>query len=80
MPTILRLDGYEVRIRTHDHTPPHVHVFYSGYEVVIDLGDDIDGPSIRDFRGMPSRNLRRALDIVIKNRKVFALEWIRIHG
>jgi hypothetical protein len=26
MPTIVREDGYEIRIYTLDHPPPHVHV------------------------------------------------------
>ena len=38
MPTVLREDGFEVRIYTFDHPPPHVHVAKAGAIVRIDLG------------------------------------------
>ena len=37
MPTVLREDGFEVRIYTFDHPPPHVHVAKAGAIVRIDL-------------------------------------------
>ena len=37
MPTLIRGDGYEVRIYTLDHPPPHVHVAKAGAVVKIDL-------------------------------------------
>ena len=37
MPTVLREDGFEVRIYTLDHHPPHVHVAKAGAIVRIDL-------------------------------------------
>ena len=37
MPTVLREAGFEVRIYTLDHPPPHVHVWKSGAVVKIDL-------------------------------------------
>ena len=37
MPTVLREDGFEVRIYTLDHPPPHVHVAKAGAIVRIDL-------------------------------------------
>ena len=37
MPTLLREDGFEVRIYTLDHPPPHVHVTKTGAVVKIDL-------------------------------------------
>jgi hypothetical protein len=30
MPTVLRDEGFEVRIYTSDHPPPHVHVAKAG--------------------------------------------------
>ena len=38
MPTVLRLDGFEVRIYLNDHEPAHVHVFRAGGEAKIKLG------------------------------------------
>src|SRR5216684_27984 len=37
MPTVLREEGFEVRIYTLDHPPPHVHVAKAGAIVRIDL-------------------------------------------
>ena len=30
MPTIIRENGFEIRIYTDDHEPPHVHIYKSG--------------------------------------------------
>lgn len=37
MPTLIREQGFEVRIYTLDHPPPHVHVEKAGAIVKIDL-------------------------------------------
>ena len=37
MPTVIREGGFEVRIYTFDHPPPHVHVAKAGAIVKIDL-------------------------------------------
>jgi hypothetical protein len=37
MPTVLREAGFDVRIYTFDHLPPHVHVAKAGAIVKIDL-------------------------------------------
>ncbi|NJN61100.1 MAG: DUF4160 domain-containing protein [Coleofasciculaceae cyanobacterium RL_1_1] len=39
MPTILRQDGFAVRLYFNDHDPPHVHVFKAGGQAKIALGD-----------------------------------------
>jgi hypothetical protein len=80
MPVVLRSGGFTVRIRTHDHSPPHVHVFHSGEEVVINLGDHIEPPWIRDLRGMSLRRMRQALALVMLNQERLQMEWTRIHG
>lgn len=79
MPVALRVDGFTVRIRTGDHGPPHVHVFLSGDEVVINLGDRLNIAHIRDFRGMSRRHARRALDIVVLNQEHLMKEWLKIY-
>src|SRR5436190_6140456 len=37
MRTLIRYEGFEVRIYTFDHSPPHVHVFKAGAVVRIEL-------------------------------------------
>ena len=79
MPTVLRQRGFEIKIRTDDHDPPHVHIKYGGEEVVINLGIGINGPMIREIRGMSRPNIRRAMDIVNANNDLLLGEWRRIH-
>ena len=79
MPTILRQNGFEVRIRTDDHDPPHVHVRYAGEEVVINLGIGFDDPHVRENRGMSRPNIRRAMDIVTIHNEALLEKWQRIH-
>ena len=80
MPTVLRIDGFSFRVRTKDHPPPHVHVFHSGKEVVILLGDESNIPSIRDMRGMPVRQMRVALELVGANQIFLRDEWRKLYG
>ena len=80
MPTVLRIDGFSFRVRTKDHGPPHVHVFHSGREVVIILGDEFNIPSVRDMRGMPVRQMRVALELVAVNKDMLRDEWRKLYG
>ncbi len=79
MPTVLRKAGFSIRIRTRDHEPPHVHIFHSGKEVVILLGDEVTLPTIRDIRDMPARQMRVALELVVANQKFLIHEWRKIY-
>lgn len=80
MPTILRVRGFEIAVRTHDHGPPHVHVRHGRDEVVINLGIGDESPYVREIRGMSRQDIRRAMDIVTQNSDKLVLEWSRIHG
>ncbi len=80
MPTILRQNGFEIVIRTHDHEPPHVHVFRGGTEVIINLGIGAGFPAIRDVNGMSRQNVRRAFEIAVQNNGMFLRRWREIHG
>ena len=62
-------------IYTADHRPQHVHVFYAGASVVIDLND----LTTRDRRGMKPHDVRAALEIVYDNREFLLSEWDRIN-
>jgi hypothetical protein len=74
MPTVLRYNGFEVMIYTHDHLPRHVHVFDGQGEVIINLED----LSIREVRGMRARDVRRALELVAQNQEVLVAKWDEI--
>ena len=76
MPTILRQEGFEFRIRTNDHDPPHVHVFLRGGQAKI----EIESAEIVRIWNMRSGDARRAEDLVKVNKELFCEAWRRIHG
>ena len=79
MPTVLRQRGFDIRIRTDDHDPPHVHILNGGEEIVILLAVGFDDPKIRENRGMSRPNIRRAMDLVNDNNEALLIEWRKIH-
>ncbi|MDQ3753481.1 MAG: DUF4160 domain-containing protein [Acidobacteriota bacterium] len=80
MPTVLRLNVFDVRVYTHDHPPAHVHVWKAGAEVIINLGDELHPPSVRENKRMSGKDERRALEIVGQEQEFLLDEWRRIHG
>lgn len=77
MPTLIREAGFEVRIYTLDHPPPHVHVARAGAIVKIGLSTshaiDIVG-SISD------RDVRRAERLVARYAEFLTSEWEKLHA
>ena len=77
MPTLIRENGFEVRIYTLDHPPPHVHAAKAGAIAKIDLATcqvlEIVGP-------IADRDLKRAEALVARNADLLLREWERIHG
>jgi hypothetical protein len=80
MPIIHREEGYQVVIWTRDHPPPHVHVFDSDGEVIIELGDEQTAPAIRLVKRMRGRSVVRAYRIVQAHQASFLADWRSIHG
>ena len=77
MPTVLREEGFEVRIYTLDHPPPHVHVAKAGAIVRIDLATR----TVTEIVGTISdRDVRRAERLVARHVKCLKAEWTNIHG
>ena len=77
MPTIIREDGYEVRIYTLDHPPPHVHVAKAGSVLKIDLATC---HVIEIVGTISDREVRRAELLVMKHVLLLKDEWTKIHG
>lgn len=77
MATVLRVDGFSVVIRTHDHEPPHVHVFCSGdeEEAVIDLTP----VGVRDVWRMRAKHVVEAVEIVEEELEYLIQCWRQIH-
>ena len=77
MPTVIREEGFEVRIYTFDHPPPHVHVAKAGAIVRIDLA----AHTVTEIVGAISdRDVKRAERLVAQHAKMLKKEWTKIHG
>ena len=76
MPTVLRQEGFSIRIYTADHEPAHVHVRKGESEAKVSL---LDATLIEEHRTSP-RDMRRILEIVEANQRVLLEAWVRIHG
>lgn len=74
MPTILRLNEFDVMIYTHDYIPRHVHVFSGDFEIIINL-ENLE--VVKNF-GMKGRDLRAAQKLVADNQQFLCSEWDRI--
>jgi hypothetical protein len=77
VPTVIREDGYEVRIYTLDHPPPHVHVAKAGAVVKIGLATC---QVIEIVGAISDRDVRRAELLVTRHAQFLRDEWTRIHG
>jgi hypothetical protein len=77
MPTIVREAGFEVRIYTSDHPPPHVHVEKAGSVVRIDLADC---RVTRIVGAISDRDVKRAEQVVRKHAVKLMTTWEELHG
>ena len=77
MPTVLREAGFEVRIYTFDHRPPHVHVWKAGAVLKIDLATH---EVLEIIGAISDRDVRRAERLVARHAARLTRAWARIHG
>jgi uncharacterized protein DUF4160 len=77
VPTVIREEGFEVRIYTFDHPPPHVHVAKAGAIVRIDLATFDVTEIVGDIS---DRDVKRAERLVARHAKQLKEEWSKIHG
>lgn len=76
MPTILRVDGFDVRINTDDHEPPHVHVYKAGGMAKIYL----EPVFVKSRARMSARIAAQAEWIVTEHQGMLLDAWREIHG
>ena len=74
---LIREEGFEVRIYTLDHPPPHVHVAKAGALVKIDLSTH---HAIEIVGAMSDRDVKRAERLVARNTQFLKLEWEKLHA
>ncbi|MCA1568280.1 MAG: DUF4160 domain-containing protein [Acidobacteria bacterium] len=81
MPTVLRHNGFQVRIYTNDHPPSHVHVFKAEGELVFNLGSESEAPRmVKELSPMNPSDARQAGAIVREQKHYLLREWRKIHG
>ena len=62
MPNIDSIEGIKINIYNGDHLPPHVHVLYNEFEVLLII------KSKKVYAGyLPGKQLKKAKDWLIKN-------------
>ena len=77
VPTLLREAGFEVRIYTLDHPPPHVHVARAGAIVKIDV---VTHYAIEIVGSISDRDVRRAERLVAQHAEFLKSEWEKLHA
>ncbi len=77
MPTLIRQDGFDIRMYFDDHDPPHVHVFKAGGQAKISIDPS---PSLILVQGMSSKEARAALRIVTQHQTHLLEKWEEYHG
>jgi hypothetical protein len=82
MPTVLNVDGFQVRILVppREHGPAHVHVWKAGTVVVIDLPEGDQPLGIRKVRGMRTADVVAAFRLVEVNIEMLLAQWRNYHG
>ena len=77
MPTVLREAGFQVRIYTLDHPPPHVHVWKAGAVVKIDLTTH---EAVEIVGAISDQDVKRAERLVARHAAWLQRKWTKIHG
>ena len=77
MPTIIREAGFDVRIYTLDHPPPHVHVERAGAVLKINLAT---AEVVRIVGAISDRDIKRAERLVANHSQALKEAWRRLHG
>ncbi|WP_275790182.1 DUF4160 domain-containing protein [Pararhizobium gei] len=75
MVTILRQHGLRFVVYTADHEPPHAHVVGDGEARI-----DIVTLKVITQGGLSDRDVRKAVDVIEANRKLFLDAWRKYHG
>jgi pterin-4a-carbinolamine dehydratase len=77
VPTVLRERGFEVRIYTLDHAPPHVHVAKPGAILKIDLATH---QATEIVGSISDHDVKLAERIVAQHATQLKEHWEKIHG
>jgi hypothetical protein len=77
MPTLVRHEGFEVRIYTFDHPPPHVPTFKAGAVLKINLSTC----RVTEIAGdVSDRDVKRAGRLIAEHAPALRQAWEGLHG
>ncbi len=79
MPTVLVVDGYSIVIFTHDHLPPHIHVFARGCEAIFNLRCAAGTYGLRENYRFSKRELRAIDAILDQHMDTLCTAWRSFH-
>ena len=77
MPTLIREAGFEIRIYTLDHPPPHVHVARAGAIMKIELATH---HAVEIVGAITDRDVRRAERLVAQHADLLRSEGEKRHA
>jgi Domain of unknown function (DUF4160) len=80
MPTLLKQNGFDIRMYFDEHDPPHVHVFKAGGQAKIELGNPERQPSLIMLQDMSAKEAKRAIEIVVQHQDQLLEKWEEFHG
>jgi Domain of unknown function (DUF4160) len=80
MPTVLRIDGYEIVIYLNDHLPHHVHVFAHGCEAIVELSCPDGIARVRKNRNFKSRELKKVVRMVQAHQAELCANWEKVRN
>jgi hypothetical protein len=80
MPTLLRQDGFDIRMYFDDHDPPHIHAFRAGGQAKVALGSSEVAPSLMLVQGMSAKDAKKAIAIVTEYQMQLLEKWEEYHG
>ena len=80
MPTVLRVLGLRVSIRTNDHGPAHVHIVGGGKEAKFHLNCPHGPAALRENFGFKRPELNEIKIELDKALQLLCGEWSEIHG
>lgn len=76
MATAHREAGFQFRVLSRDHNPPHVHAVKGDGVVVLILGERV---SVDRFVGLNPAEVRRAVKIAAANYDLLMGKWKELH-
>lgn len=76
MPKVLDEGGFRISVWPNDHPPPHVHVYKSGGECLVEIGVPGErAASLYENRGMSAKDWQAAVVLVQKHQALALERW-----